>query len=73
MPDLKYKRVLLKLSGEALAGPSGFGIDPTEVESIAGRLKEVHTTGVEMAVVIGAGNLWRGKQGLGPGHGPGYG
>jgi len=64
MPDLKYKRVLLKLSGEALAGPSGFGIDPPEVESIANRLKEVHTTGVQMAVVLGAGNLWRGKQGL---------
>jgi uridylate kinase len=64
MPELKYKRVLLKLSGEALAGPSGYGIDPTEVESIAHRLKEVHVTGVQMAVVIGAGNLWRGKQGL---------
>jgi uridylate kinase len=64
MPDLKYKRVLLKISGEALAGPTGHGIDPTEVESIASRLKEVHTTGVQMAVVIGAGNLWRGKQGL---------
>lgn len=64
MPELKYKRVLLKLSGEALAGPSGYGIDPTVVESIAHRLKEVHGTGVQMAVVIGAGNLWRGKQGL---------
>jgi uridylate kinase len=64
MPDLKYKRILLKLSGEALAGPSGFGIDPTEVEAIASRIKEVHTTGTEVAVVIGAGNMWRGKQGL---------
>jgi len=64
MPELKYKRVLLKLGGEALAGPSGFGIDPTEVESLASRVKEVHATGVEVAVVIGAGNLWRGKQGL---------
>ena len=64
MPDLKYKRILLKLGGEALAGPSGFGIDPTEVESIASRLKKVHSTGVQTAVVIGAGNLWRGKQGL---------
>jgi uridylate kinase len=64
MSDLKFKRVLLKLSGEALAGSSGFGIDPTEVESIASRIKEVHATGAEVAVVIGAGNLWRGKQGL---------
>lgn len=64
MSDLKYKRVLLKLSGEALAGSSGFGIDPTEVEAIASRVKEVHATGVQVAVVIGAGNLWRGKQGL---------
>ena len=64
MSDLKFKRVLVKLSGEALAGPSGFGIDTTEVEAIARRVKEVHATGVEVALVIGAGNLWRGKQGL---------
>src|SRR5688500_17768404 len=64
MGDLKYKRVLLKLSGEALAGESGFGIDVDEAESIASRIKEVFEMGVEVAVVIGAGNLWRGKQGL---------
>ncbi len=64
MNGLKFKRILLKLSGEALAGASGFGIDPTEVEAIASRIKEVHSMGVEVAVVIGAGNLWRGKQGL---------
>ena len=64
MSALKYKRILLKLSGESLAGPSGFGIDPSEVEGIARRVKEVHATGVEVALVIGAGNLWRGKQGL---------
>ncbi len=64
MSTLKYKRILLKLSGEALAGESGFGIDPTEVEAIAARVKEVHQSGVEVAIVIGAGNLWRGKQGL---------
>lgn len=64
MSDLKFKRVLIKLSGEALAQPSGFGIDPTIVESIASRIKEVHETGVEVALVIGAGNLWRGKQGM---------
>lgn len=64
MADLKYKRILLKLSGEALAGPSGYGIDVTEAEAIAQRVKEVHSLGVQVAVVMGAGNLWRGKQGL---------
>jgi uridylate kinase len=64
MSDIKYKRVLLKLSGESLAGQSGFGIDVDTAESIASRIKEVFDLGVEMALVIGAGNLWRGKQGL---------
>jgi uridylate kinase len=64
MADLKYKRILLKLSGEALSGKSGFGIDVDEAESIAIRIKEVREMGVDVAVVIGAGNLWRGKQGL---------
>ena len=64
MSELKYKRILLKLSGEALAGSSGFGIDVSEAEAIASRIKEVHEMGVEVAAVIGAGNIWRGKQGL---------
>lgn len=64
MSEIKYKRVLLKISGEALASKSGFGIDVDEAESIASRIKEVYDMGVEVAVVIGAGNLWRGKQGL---------
>jgi uridylate kinase len=64
MSELKYKRILLKLSGEALAGPSGFGIDVSEAESIASRIKEVYAMGVEVAVVLGGGNIWRGKQGL---------
>src|SRR5512139_2921100 len=64
MSDIKYKRVLLKLSGESLAGKSGFGIDVDTAESIAIRIKEVFDLGVEIALVIGAGNLWRGKQGL---------
>lgn len=64
MSELKYKRILLKLSGEALSGPSGYGIDVTEAESIANRIKEIREMGVEVAAVIGAGNLWRGKQGL---------
>ena len=67
MPELKYKRVLLKLGGESLSGPSGYGIDVSEAESIAKRIKEVYEMGIEVAVVIGAGNLWRGKQGLGRG------
>ncbi|MCJ7583362.1 MAG: UMP kinase [Anaerolineales bacterium] len=64
MMNLKYHRILLKLSGEALAGSDGFGIDPLQAEAIAGRVQEVHQMGVEVAIVIGAGNLWRGKQGL---------
>jgi uridylate kinase len=64
MTDLKYKRILLKLSGEALGTQSGVGIDVSEAESIASRIKDVHALGVQVAVVIGAGNLWRGKQGL---------
>jgi len=64
MSKFKYKRILLKLSGEALAGESGFGIDVDQAEAIAKRIKEVYDTGLEVAVVIGAGNLWRGKQGL---------
>jgi uridylate kinase len=64
MSELKYKRILLKLSGEALGSKTGFGIDVDEAESIASRVKEVRAMGVEVALVIGAGNLWRGKQGL---------
>ena len=64
MPKLKFKRVLLKLGGESLAGEDGFGIAPIQAEAIAERIKGVHEMGVEIAIVIGAGNLWRGKQGL---------
>ncbi len=64
MPKLKYKRILLKLSGEALGGKSGYGIDVEQAESIAIRVKKVYDMGVQVAVVLGAGNLWRGKQGL---------
>jgi len=62
--DLKYKRVLLKLSGEALSGPENFGIDPNRVEDVARRVAEVKEMGVDIAIVIGAGNLWRGRLGL---------
>lgn len=64
MAELKYKRILLKLSGEALGGEGGLGINVGEAEGIASRVKEVYDMGVEVALVIGAGNLWRGKQGL---------
>lgn len=64
MNDVKYRRILLKLGGEALAGPDGFGIDPTQAEILATKVKRVYDLGVQVAVVIGAGNLWRGKQGL---------
>ncbi len=62
--DLKYRRILLKLSGEALADSQGYGIDPERAEDIAQRVKDVHELGVDVAVVIGAGNLWRGRSGL---------
>lgn len=58
--NLPYKRILLKLSGEALAGDEGFGIDPEKAEYIAQRVKEVYELGVQIAIVIGAGNIWRG-------------
>jgi uridylate kinase len=64
MPDLFFKRILLKLSGEAVGGENGFGINVDEAENIAGRVKEIYQMGVQVAIVIGAGNLWRGKQGL---------
>jgi uridylate kinase len=59
-----YKRIVLKLSGEALAGPQGIGIDPDEAEGIAEKIKQIHDLGVQTAVVIGGGNLWRGAQGV---------
>ncbi len=64
MSKLQYKRVLLKIGGEAISGKSGFGIDVDEAEAIAKRIKEVFDMGIQVALVIGAGNLWRGKQGL---------
>ncbi len=61
---LVYNRILLKISGEALAGPDGFGIDPLRAENLAEHLDSVIALGVEIAIVIGAGNLWRGRQGI---------
>lgn len=62
--SLKYKRILLKLSGEALGNESGSGLDPLQAEQLAERVREVHELGVDVAIVIGAGNLWRGKVGI---------
>jgi uridylate kinase len=59
-PTAKYSRVLLKLSGEALMGTKGFGIDPEVVISIANDIREIHEFGVEIGVVIGGGNIFRG-------------
>ena len=60
----KYKRVLFKLGGEALAGQGGFGISPHMAEDVAAKIKAVKNYDVEIALVLGAGNLWRGKDGL---------
>lgn len=67
MNNLKYHRILLKLSGEALAGEEGFGIDPHRALDIAERVKNVREMGVDVAIVIGAGNLWRGRVGMNQG------
>ncbi|MGE8204053.1 UMP kinase [Heyndrickxia sp. NPDC080065] len=63
MSTPKYKRVVLKLSGEALAGEQGFGINPAVIKSVAEQVKELAELGVEVAVVVGGGNIWRGKIG----------
>jgi len=59
----RYKRIVLKLSGEALAGSSGYGIDPKTLVSIAGQVVDVVAKGVEVAIVVGGGNIWRGVAG----------
>lgn len=64
MVDGHYKRILLKLGGEALAGANGFGIDPTRAKEVAHIVKKVYDLNVQVAVVIGAGNLWRGSEGM---------
>ncbi len=64
MTEPKYKRILLKVGGEALAGPQGYGIDPERAVDLAHKISEVKQMGVQVAVVIGAGNIWRGSIGL---------
>ncbi|HEY8365494.1 MAG TPA: UMP kinase [Haloplasmataceae bacterium] len=61
MDNKKYQRVILKLSGEALAGPKQLGIDPLTVKEIAKEIKEAYETGVQIAIIVGGGNIWRGK------------
>lgn len=56
-----FKRVILKVSGEALAGPKGTGIDTETVNQISQQIKEIHNLGVQVAIVVGGGNFWRGK------------
>ena len=61
--NMKYKRILLKLSGEALAGDKGFGIDADMINTLAGEIADLHKLGVEVAVVVGGGNIHRGIAG----------
>jgi uridylate kinase len=63
MSTPKYRRVVLKLSGEALAGEKGYGIDSEIIHNIAGQVKEVALLGVQIAIVVGGGNIWRGISG----------
>lgn len=65
--QVKYKRVLLKLSGEALAGDKGFGISPDVLGRIAGEIRDVHRLGVQIALVLGGGNIFRGVAGTAQG------
>jgi uridylate kinase len=62
-PSVKYRRVLLKLSGEALIGDQGYGLDPKIVSRLATEIQTVHAMGVEIAIVIGGGNIFRGVAG----------
>jgi len=59
----EYKRIVLKLSGEALAGDQGYGIDPKVIRSVASQIQEIIELDVEVVIVVGAGNIWRGKIG----------
>ncbi|QIL46398.1 UMP kinase [Vagococcus coleopterorum] len=63
MDKPKYQRIVLKVSGEALAGEEGFGINPPVIAEIAKEIKEVQELGVEVAIVVGGGNIWRGTIG----------
>ena len=60
MPDARYKRILLKLSGEALMGDQGFGISPEVIRYVAEEVRGVYDLGIEIAIVVGGGNIFRG-------------
>lgn len=60
---MKYKRILLKLSGEALSGKNGFGFDEDVLLSFSEQIKQIHDNGVQIAIVIGGGNIFRGLSG----------
>ena len=60
---MKYKRVLLKISGEALAGPDKMGINQEMVAHVVSQLKNLHEKGLQIGIVVGGGNFWRGRQG----------
>ena len=63
--DLKYRRIMLKISGEALSGEKGFGIDQTILNNISSKIKEAHDMGVDIGIVVGGGNFWRGRSSTG--------
>lgn len=63
MATTKYKRVIIKLSGEALAGENGVGINPAVVNNVVEQIKAVKELGVQIGIIIGGGNFWRGRQG----------
>ena len=67
MSQPKYKRILLKLSGEALAGERGYGVDPSVVSYVAGEIEAVLKLGVQVATVLGGGNIWRGSTAIAAG------
>lgn len=60
---IQYKRIILKISGEALSGKTGFGIDQSVLDLVAEEIVEVRKLGVEIGIIVGAGNFWRGRQG----------
>lgn len=60
--ELKYKRLIIKLSGEALSGDNGFGIDENTIEYVVKQIKTVIEMGIEVGIIIGGGNFWRGRQ-----------
>ena len=62
MPSTPFKRVLLKVSGESLKGSKTHGVDPDSLDFMAGEIKSITSMGVELAIVVGGGNIWRGSQ-----------